>query len=244
MSGLEVFGASVRGPAHVAERAANQDAWTFASIGRGRIAVVCDGAGSKAHAREGSRAACRAVIRAARAWRRTPEASLDVMLSLVHVLWRAEFAPRVASECACTCLFALVEPDGSGWAGQLGDGAVLVEDADGMIAPLTTRDPDGFSNLTAALGDTPARLSAWTARALGAGTRSVTLCTDGVADDLRPEALADFNAWLRLAHLPLAPNQRWRALSAALRDWPTPHHLDDKTIAMIVRQGADDEPQR
>ena len=55
--------------------------------------------------------------------------------------------------------------------------------------------------------------------------------TDGIADDLRPDKLGKFAKWLReeIARKPRA--KRVSTLRQALREWPTPGHLDDKTVA-------------
>ena len=65
----------------------------------------------------------------------------------------------------------------------------------------------------------------------------MVLATDGVADDLAPERLDEFTDWLandigRLS----PPTARWRRLCRELRAWPVPHHLDDKTVAVLVER--------
>lgn len=233
---VDVFGATVCGPGHVAEGLPNQDAWGRGRIGPTRVVVVSDGMGSRPHAREGARAACKAVVDAVRQWRRHPEAPVDVLLGLVHLLWRARVAPRAPEDCACTCLFAVVEPDGSGITAQLGDGLVVLRDSGG-ITTLATRADRGFANETCALGAT-ARLSAWNRLPLEKRARSLVLCTDGVADDLLPERLGAFVDWL-IADIRLEfPAKRRRMIERELRAWPTPNHLDDKTIAVVHVPGS------
>jgi Protein phosphatase 2C len=227
---VEVFGATLRGPAHAADGLPNQDAWAHGRAGTLRVIVASDGMGSRPFARDGARAACSAVVEAVRQWRRYPDAPVDILLGLIHLLWRARIAPRAPEDCACTCLFAAMAPDGSGVAGQLGDGLVLVRDSAGLQL-LASRGSGQFVNETAALGITN-RIAAWTSLALQRGPRSVVLCTDGVADDLLPKRLGDFTDWLVHELCPLSPHERWRRLMSALRDWPTPRHLDDKTIVV------------
>jgi hypothetical protein len=60
------------------------------------------------------------------------------------------------------------------------------------------------------------------------------LASDGVSDDLRPDRLADFVAWLKDEIAALQPVARWRSLRRELTEWPTPRHLDDKTIAVLA----------
>jgi hypothetical protein len=59
------------------------------------------------------------------------------------------------------------------------------------------------------------------------------LATDGVADDLISEKLDAFCNWLVDDFLDLNPLKRWRRLQTELRNWPTPGHIDDKTLAVL-----------
>jgi len=228
---IDIFGATVRGPAHIADAVPNQDAWGRGRAGNAHIVVVSDGMGSRPHARDGARAACSAVIDAVRHWRRHPDASVDILFGLIQLFWRARVAPKCAADCACTCLFAVVEPDGSGLAAQLGDGLVVVQGDEGT-STLVARCDDRFANETNALGVT-SRISAWTKLQLEKGARSVVLCTDGVADDLVLDRLGTFVEWLIDDVRPSGPAKRRHILKRAFREWPTPNHLDDKTIAVL-----------
>lgn len=228
---IDVFGATVRGPAHIADGVPNQDSWGRGRAGTAHVVVVSDGMGSRPHSQDGARAACRAVVDAVRQWRRHPDAPVDILLGLVHLLWRARVAPKAPEQCACTCLFAVVEPDGSGVAAQLGDGLVVLRDGT-HVSTLATRSGDEFANETAALGVT-SRISAWTKLQLDTRPRSVILCTDGVADDLLPDRLGNFVDWLITDVRRAGPTKRRRVLERELREWPTPNHLDDKTIAVV-----------
>lgn len=228
---IELFGASVSGPVHIAAGLPNQDAWGHAMVRGHRVVVVADGLGSRARAQDGSRAAVAAVPEALRAWVRYSDAPVEVLLGLVHLLWRAELAPIEPDEAATTCLFAVVAPDGSGLVAQLGDGLVLVGDGAEAEA-LAKRPDDSFANQTLALGVTR-RIGAWHWRRLAPGTRRFLLCTDGVADDLLPDRHPALLDWLEQDLLSLPPQQRWRTLARELRDWPTPRHTDDKTLAFI-----------
>lgn len=228
---VDVFGATVRGPAHVANGLPNQDAWLRARTGNHYVVVVSDGLGSKPHADIGSRAACRAVVDAVRVWRRNPLAATEVLLGLIHLLWRARIAPRGQEDCACTCLFAVIAPDGAGFAAQLGDGLLAIHDGS-SVSVLSSRDGGRFVNETTGLGLTT-RLAAWRTAAVPVGSRSIVLCTDGISDDLIAERIPEFMDWLgRDVRAKREPGRR-HFLARSLREWPTPKHLDDKTIAMV-----------
>lgn len=228
---MDVFGASVRGPGHVSSGLPNQDAWVHAKAGSRQILVVSDGVGSCSNAREGAQAACKAVVEAVRRWVRFPDAPLETLLGLIHVSWKIRIAPHEATDCACTCLFAVIAPDGSGFIAQLGDGLILYRDSNAVHAPWI-RSEQSFSNQTEGLGFTK-RLSGWSTMELPAGTQQIILCSDGVADDLLPEHLDQFVEWLMSEISPQPKQSRWRNLASSLHDWPTPKHQDDKTIAMI-----------
>lgn len=228
------FGASVAGPGHVRDGLPNQDAWGHAAAGGGRVVVAADGLGSKPHAAVGSAAACNAVAEAVRIWLRHQGASKDVLLGLIHLLWRARVEPLSPDTAATTCLFAFMRADGSGLIGQLGDGIVLVL-CDGHVRPLRLRDGDDFTNRTRALGVTR-QLTAWSIEALEPGERTVILCTDGVADDLLESKHLEFAEWMEREIAVLPAGARWHRLARELRHWPTPHHIDDKTIAVLRSQ--------
>lgn len=227
------FGASVAGPGHLRDGLPNQDAWAHAALGSGRVVVVADGLGSKPNAAVGSAAACDAVAEAVRIWLRHQGASRDVLLGLIHLLWRVRVEPLSPDSAATTCLFAFMRADGSGLLGQLGDGLVLVL-RDGRVRPHQPRDDD-FTNRTRGLGVTR-QLAAWNVGVLEPGTRTVILCTDGVSDDLLESKHLEFAEWMNDEIASLPPGPRWRRLAQELRHWPTPHHIDDKTIAVLRSQ--------
>src|SRR5690606_38642714 len=103
---MRVFGASVIGPSHRVDGLRNQDAWAKARVGDYLVAVVSDGMGSRPNADAGSRAACKAVIEAMRVWCRSDGTELELLIALIHVLWRLRVAPLQPQDCACTCLLA------------------------------------------------------------------------------------------------------------------------------------------
>ena len=230
-----MYGASVRGPRNRGERRANQDAWTRARGEFGFLIGVCDGMGSRSASDVGARAACWALRRAASFWPGVKSSADPThIVRLVEILWRLALSPRVPAECACTCIFALREPNGYLLLAGLGDGLALVRQADGSFATFGGRSLDSFGNETLALG-TPHRIDDWwIATELPGVGRTVVLATDGVADDLDPERLDAFVAWLETDIGRLAPAARWRRLCAELRDWPVPHHTDDKTVAVLA----------
>jgi hypothetical protein len=228
---MDIYGATVRGPAHIASGVPNQDAWAHAVIGEVHIAVVSDGVGSCTNASNGSRMACKAAIEAMRHWYRYPHASLESLLGLIHINWQLKIAPVSPTDSACTCLIAAISPDGSGILAQLGDGLIIFKNDDGVHTPWL-RDEMSFSNQTEALGISK-RLASWNTLRLPPGTKQVVLCTDGISDDLLSDQLDKFVDWICNEYKTLSKQKRWRQLASMLKAWPTPRHQDDKTIAIM-----------
>ena len=112
----------------------------------------------------------------------------------------------------------------------------------GSYLPGTGPDPctvignrrEGFSNETTGLG-VSSGLRAWQIVELPPTRqdRMAVLATDGISDDLIPEKLDGFCEWLAEAFHGLSGAERSRALARELRAWPTPGHLDDKTLAVL-----------
>jgi serine/threonine protein phosphatase PrpC len=234
---IDTFGASVRGPLHQRQGRPNEDSWLHARGAFGSLIVVCDGMGSRPDARAGSRAACAAVKEAALLWCRVNGAPSGYLAHLIEVLWRLRLHPIRAEAAATTCLLALLTAKGSCIVGGVGDGLAMVRTGKALEVVVGNRG-DGFSNETAALGASSTS-RAWTLADLpptDAG-RVAVLATDGVSDDLLPERLDGFCTWLVEEFAPMVPQARHRSLTAALRAWPTPNHLDDKSLAVLHAPG-------
>jgi len=214
-----VMGASVRGPEHRRNGRPNQDAW-FSRLARGTaLAVVCDGLGSRPHSAVGYWAAC-------------PDAPPELRLRLVHALWNVRVHQTGRDESATTCLFVVVTKDGRLLLAQLGDGLIMLKTPSGA----TTLEPptERFGNATTGLG-IAADIREWRLHLEPkfTGVATILLATDGVADDLVPEKRAEFLNFLVTKYGPRPAAARTRAITKELRDWPTPRHRDDKTVAVL-----------
>lgn len=227
---VSYFGASVRGPAHRAQSKPNEDCWLGASGRFGTLIVVSDGLGSKPQSRWGAQSACAASLRAVRSWFAEDAKLVERLPERIEALWLDEVAPYGSTDCAATCLVALALRDGRVFVATLGDGMAAVR-LGGVIERVEHPRGTAYFNETMCLGSA----GTWSARCFGASeVDAVVLASDGVADDLRPERVSDFVGWLAEDIAPLAPPLRWRTLCRELTDWPTPRHLDDKTIAMLL----------
>lgn len=230
-----VFGASVRGPTHVAEHTPNQDAW----VGRLRrvyaLVTVSDGLGSRPQSLTGARAVCWAAGQATAAWAATPQAPTESLIRMMRILWEMRVAPAAPGDCAATCLLALWLATGRLLVVGLGDGLALVRRSDGGVEALK-RSPDEFSNRTLSLGQ-PHQLADWRVVEVDPAPPGtiVVLATDGVAEDLRVDRLSEWAHWLIETYGCQPAQERRRLLQRELRQWPTPGHGDDKTVAVLWR---------
>ena len=219
----------------------NQDAWFGARGAFGTAIAVCDGLGSKANSAVGSKMGCKAVMDALRYWSRYNGAPLELAIRLLHTMWGIRVHPADLRESATTCLFAATIENGPLWVAQLGDGLILIQNEEGVITPLKEESKDftkDFSNETTGLG-IAADLTEWKIERISdpkPGTM-VVLLTDGVSADLLPEKYGEFLRYLREDVAPLPPRRRWMELAHELRHWPVPNHADDKTIALLWREG-------
>lgn len=239
--GLAWFGASIRGRLHTTQGRPNEDAWTGTSGAFGTAIVVSDGMGSKPNARTGAQMACRAVRDALKPWARAANAPPATLLRLVHLFWGLRVLPDKEEDSAATCLFAVVVPSGELTIAQLGDGIAAIRNGDGSLEILNG-ERQGFTNQTTGLGIAKSTKD-WTVITKSAlpPNAAVLLATDGIADDLVSDRIGDFIHTLVTEFGAMAPLERRHALHRELRNWATPNHLDDKTLAILWHRQAEDE---
>lgn len=233
------YGASVRGPAHRLAHTPNEDAWLRAEGVYGTLIVVCDGVGSRPLAHFGARAACIAAREAVARWAMVDGAPPLYLAYLIEVLWRLRVHPHDPKDAATTCLMALAQRTGEWVVGGIGDGlaAVLTGNRKGLF--IAKERGEGFCNETVGLG-LAGGVKAWRMSRLPSTPhrRIAVLATDGISDDLVPRKLRGFIRWIADEFRTVQPRKRWCRLSKALRDWPTPRHLDDKSIAVLLVEAA------
>ncbi len=232
------FGASVRGPGHLAEGLPNQDAWMSFHHAWGDGVVVSDGVGSKPFSNFGSDAACLAVGCAALAYRIKADTShvqinRDFLFEQIRHYWLSNISPLEPRDCSATCLFALRFGDGLIHLGMLGDGLIAVLKSDSSVVSLSEDKGHGFSNITTALSPNVSP-NEWRHFSLPEEEcLAVLLCTDGVADDL--DDVDGFVSGFIEANCSIAEISANRRTREMLEKWPTPKHSDDKTIACLLR---------
>lgn len=224
-------GVSIAGPAHVESNLPSQDALGIYGWRDGKLAVVCDGVGSKPLSRLGARVAVQAVRRTLKTANVKPPRSL---IQEIYRDWLVHQPAQLASDAASTLLFATIGFDGQAFLAQLGDGLVMYR-ASGKFDILTPART-GFGNQTTALGISKA-WSDWQIAdiCLSQPGDGVIMMTDGISDDLQIGKLEEFfTAVTTLTRLESKRRAHDR-LKKQLLNWPTPGHSDDKTIAVIVK---------
>ncbi|HEU4561462.1 MAG TPA: PP2C family serine/threonine-protein phosphatase [Longimicrobium sp.] len=180
-----VLAASVRGTAHARSDLPCQDAHAWRRLPGGAVAIaVCDGAGSVQHAEAGARTAAHAavdsLVSSAPAvvegdWTGALDHALGSALVAVNeAAAKREVEPRELS----TTLLACVVTGDSVTVAQVGDGAIIVSDGEGMRA-LTAPTSGEFANETVFLTSAGAVEAAQRATWRGAARR-LALFTDGL----------------------------------------------------------------
>jgi len=228
------FGASVIGPSHIATGKPNQDAWAAFHYTWGDGIIVSDGLGSKPFSDFGSEAACLAVTCAVHHCYGKTGIGHAFLSDRIKRKWLSLIAPLESRDCAATCLFAFRMDDGVFRMGMLGDGLAAAVKTNGSVVSLSDDKTEGFSNITAALSSNVTERD-WRWLSIPEDDcKSIVLCTDGVADDLKDTD--GFVKEFASAHRDLSSVSAARRTREVLGNWPTPKHSDDKTIACIFRE--------
>lgn len=221
------------GPEHARLGHPNQDAWTCRKAGGSLMAAVADGLGSAKHGEVGAKAACTAAMEAFRLARKAGEPPSWHTIAVLRAAWHQLVARWGSEHCGTTCLACFIDPDGAMFAAQAGDGIVALRRSDGSLDVLHSKEK-AFQNST----ETVSSLGAKDWPVLSASMQpgdAVFMATDGIADDLDPSKIGDFIAHLLAEYLPLPPPVRAARIRTALKQWPTRHHRDDKTLALLAR---------
>ena len=213
--GWRAIAASTRGKLHAHRALWREDAFDIAQAdspsGTWAILAVADGAGSANLARVGSRLACRASVESLRAslaeQELSPDAALlkerDLPLLREKLVQAAQSALQVLATEAqerqkpvgdfATTLLLLVR---CAWKGQqvcgalqVGDGAIALQNHDGLLTILGVADHGEHSSETRFL-TTPgieAEFAARTRFSIRSGLSAMSVLSDGVSDDFFPE---------------------------------------------------------
>jgi serine/threonine protein phosphatase PrpC len=231
---IDYFGASVRGPSNRYQKKLKQDAWLGIERSWGHLIVVCDGMGSKEFARDGAVEACAAVRDSIQLWKSHKNAPIEFLFHTIDLIWRYRIHPLAPNKCSTTCMFSFLNRENNLIVAQLGDGACVIRDCQGEVTILDDTSNEGFTNTSRGLGAT-VDVEKWNfieVKDIEPGC-AILLATDGVSEDVERERLGGMTLALISEYRHLDPKERWINLCKELRDWSTPHHLDDKTIAAM-----------
>jgi serine/threonine protein phosphatase PrpC len=215
------------GPGHLLDGSPNQDAYMTRKLARGFLLVVCDGMGSKPLSHIGSTMACQAVheiIDGANFLTDSRE-----IIGGIYRRWLQLLGSIDPKDSVTTCLFCWGDGNGSVRSFQLGDGLILARD----LALPEIRS--GFGNETTGLGISK-NYSDWVAGEfhLGPGDAAV-LMTDGISEDLAAGSEVQLLNAMQDSFHTMSSRRVKKQLQKELIGWPTPNHLDDKTIALAIQ---------
>lgn len=230
---MRSIGATIPGPFRRKEGSINQDAFLIHSKSGYRLAVVCDGLGSKPQSRQGAIKATQAVKSAIAIWMQNGKQKPDRLIRLIHQIWNLLIEPLESTECATTCLFAVVDSSGQGLMAQLGDGIVFWKMPGGHYQLLQAPERD-FLNETTGLGIAKST-EEWQWKQIsgfGQGHR-LLICTDGVSESINTTQLSGFSDWLASSYNWVPQTIANWHLSYQLSNWPNLYHQDDRTLCLL-----------
>ena len=233
----EYMGASVIGPAHLINGMPNQDAWIAKRFKWGNVIAVADGLGSKRYSDIGAKAACNAIVDAAKWFQKRANRNHEELSRAIHRNWLNRLGSLESTDCATTCLFA-IQIGQSITLGRLGDGMLIAVDGNHEHEVILSDDKgESFSNFTLCLGR-EFRPEHWELATLDSNSyNAVLICSDGIADDLVVEQRGSFAHEFYQAYSTQSHSERSLDLLRWLNNWPVPGHTDDKTVACLVKRG-------
>ncbi|WP_445778063.1 protein phosphatase 2C domain-containing protein [Shewanella sp.] len=227
MVSIRHLSVSVIGPGHLLSGQPNQDSVLVKRVPTGWLAVVCDGMGSKPHADLGSKKACLATFEVIKRVEFSIESK--TLIKLIYQQWLNSLGDIKASDAVTTCLVAWVSNNGEIRTFQLGDGLILTSQQ--VTKRLNKND---FGNITTGLGKSK-QFSDWqvTQQQLSVGD-VIALMTDGISEDLNQGMEISFVNTIVESTFGKSTRQAKAWLKNEFRNWCTPNHTDDKSLAVLV----------
>jgi len=224
---IQTVKVSVIGPGHIHSNIPNQDAVAISNVPTGWIACVCDGMGSRKKSEIGSRLACEAVSKVIK--KSVFTISDKVLIKLIYQTWLDSLGEVKPNDAITTCLFAWLSHSGEVRTFQLGDGLIL---------PYLNKPSMGinnrFGNETTGLGKSN-KFSDWVTNKYHLGDDNfIALMTDGISEDLQSGTEADFVREI-IKQIKAKSTRQYKSwLKNELRNWATPNHTDDKSLAILA----------
>lgn len=215
------------GPGHAVDGSPNQDSLLLRRFDGCFLSVVCDGMGSKSQSHIGSRLACLAaydVIRSA-----DFEVDGKILIEKIYQHWLFLLGGVNRKVAVTTCLICWGNSAGVVRYFQLGDGRIIA-------SGIQVKDEGtNFGNETTGLG-VSGKYSDWfVGDIVLEKNQGLAMMTDGISEDLEAGCENQLLTSLVGSMKGLTTRRAKKTLVQELSDWPTPNHLDDKTIAVVIR---------
>ncbi len=219
---------SVIGPSHLDLKLPNQDAVSSKkSSGRWAVAVA-DGMGSRNLSHIGSKLATRLAVSSC--LDKSEDISAKELITEIYTKWLDGLKDKniAPNDAVTTLMVAWGNSKGEYRFIQLGDGVIC----NSIINHSVTED-ELFSNETTGLGLSK-KLSDWHIGRgkLNQAISGLVLMTDGISEDIQ-DHLGFCDSILKRAQTGSLRAAK-KNLKGLLHNWPTPHHTDDKTIAVVL----------
>jgi len=235
------WGVSEIGPSHVINKLPNQDSWAYKQYIWGEVIVISDGIGSHKHSDIGSKMVCESVIEATKIFVSNTinfnTEKIEDYFRLIHAIWMVKLqgcSPNVSS---ATCLLSVRYKDEI-LISQLGDGLIIAT-SDVNSKVLNDIKDDSFSNITSSM-TTKYSFKEWKYEVIDANKyNAIILTTDGISDDLVKGSEEKFANSIYKTYQKCDPRKRYFEVKHWLKNWPTPKHTDDKTIACLMKVNKD-----
>lgn len=237
-----ICGASVAGPAHTVRNIPNQDSFAWMKRKKFSVFVVSDGLGSKRLSHLGSQKVCDAVLSQVQQLARDRHLSntffsekhyhiiVNSFLQGIIQKWEALLLPNKPKECSATCLFVVVTPKKI-FTARIGDGMICLLGKKKEIV-LSDKNENVFSNMTSCLSDSMAIQKFQYNFFDRKDFFCAVLSTDGISSDLEQNQELPFSKDLLHELQQLVPCKRNEYLLNMMKNWPVPHHTDDKTLIL------------
>ena len=227
------WGVSQIGPSHIKNGTPNQDSFMIKKFQWGIVGVVCDGLGSKRYSDIGSKGLSNAIIKASTIFN-FQTSKLELFEPLVKSLWKKNIYPYPQNDCSTTLLFTVIN-DNKVFVGRVGDGAIGILGANTI---LLEESKDSFTNYTTPFGrEESIKWQIFDAQDVD----SISLCSDGISEDIKKNKLLDFFKEYVLKYTNEKQRKRKKEIALWLKNWPVKGHTDDKTIVSLVKMGKNEE---
>ena len=224
----KLINVSVIGPGHIYDGLPNQDATGYFNDGHFWAIIACDGMGSRSHADIGSLTAVKSIKAVLKTMDFNAPSKNVIGTFYRHWLDKLKQLSVQPNDAVSTVLVAWGNNDGMYRYFQLGDGVISTR---GRV--ITPKCNEQFSNLTTGLGISK-KYADWSVGhgKLSESDNSLVLMSDGISEDILDHDV--FTDAITIYSKNKSSRRIKKHLKKLLVDWPTPFHVDDKSLAMVI----------